>query len=379
MAKPIFWITVLLLFYTYLGYPLLLLILPKKKRNIVLNNFSPEVSLVITVYNEEKAMAQKLENALQLDYPIERLEIIVTSDASTDATHEIVSSFKEKGVKLLSLKQRGGKTAAQKEAVKQAKGEILVFSDASTIIEKQALKNMIRNFRDENIGLVSGEDRWVSSENRNSSKGQKAYISYEMWIRNLESRVNSLVSASGCFYGVRKSLFIDIPNDLIDDMVIPLSVVEAGYKCVSEPWAIAIVPMVQSNQREYHRRVRMVVGGLRSFFYKLNLLNLFRYGFFSVQLVSHKLLRWAIPLFLSIMMVSNLFLLNAGVFYVFVILFQILFYLSASVGYIMLKMGYKARIFSVPYFYCLSNLAILRAWVRLILGEKKAIWEPSRR
>lgn len=379
----LFIILFLLLLYTFSGYYLLLKVISLfKSGTLKKGEHYPEIDLLIPVHNGEKVIREKLENCLKIDYPEGKLMITIISDASKDKTEEIVRSFKDKRIKLLRLEQRGGKTKALNQALKEVQGELVFFTDASTLLEEGSLRKIAKNFTDPSIGCVSGEDRSILSFSEKSSSGEGLYVDLEMKLRRLESTIGNLTGVSGCLYAVKRVHLAEIPHDLIDDFYIPLQVVKKGKRVVSEPEGIAFVTRVKNFREEFRRRRRTTLGGLEVFFSELSLLNPFKYGFFSLELLSHKLLRWLTPFFLLLLFLINLLLISEHTFFqlTFVIgLFSVLIALCYLLFLPDKKIhGIFSYFESIFYFY-LVNLAVLSAWVKYLLGKREIIWEPSKR
>jgi cellulose synthase/poly-beta-1,6-N-acetylglucosamine synthase-like glycosyltransferase len=378
----LFIILAFLLCYTYSGYFLLLKVVSFfKSKPVMKGDLIPSATLLIPVYNGEKVIKGKLENCLSLSYPQDKLKIIVISDCSTDRTEEIVSSYEHKGVKLIRLEKRSGKTKALNMALRELQSEVVFFTDTSTILSKDSLIKTAKNFTDTKVGCVSGEDRSISAFREEGGSGEGVYVGMEMKLRRLESAIYNLTGVSGCLYAIRRELVIEIPNDLIDDFYLPLQVVKQGKRAISEPEGIAYVTRVSNFGEEFKRRIRTALGGLEVFFSELSLLNPFKYGFFSLELLSHKLLRWLTPFFLLLLFLCNLFLLSHYIvrltffielFSIFIALVYLFFLANKKLT------GFLSLIESVFYFY-LVNLAIFLAWVKFILGKREIIWEPSKR
>ncbi|MDH4223033.1 MAG: glycosyltransferase family 2 protein [candidate division Zixibacteria bacterium] len=369
--------------YTFWGYYLLLKLIsffysnPVKK-----SDYFPVINLLIPVYNGEKVVADKLRNCLKLDYPEDKLRITVISDSSTDKTEEIVASFKDKKIKLLRLEKRGGKTRALNLAIKEVQGELVFFTDASTLLEEDSLRKIAENFKDPSVGCVSGEDRSILNFSEKSSSGEGLYVDLEMKLRRLESAIGNLTGVSGCLYAVRKELLAEIPHDLIDDFYLPLQVVKKGKRVVSEPEGIAFVSRVKNFKEEFIRRRRTALGGLEVFFSELSLLNPFRYDLFSISYLSHKLLRWLTPFLLLLLCLTNLFLLSKHIIFklsfalgLFSVLIALLYWFFSFNKELKGIFSFSESVF---YFY-LVNLAILSAWIKFFLGKRETVWEPSKR
>ena len=369
----LFWLSFFMITYSYFGYPLLLSLLPKKKDNMETDSldaeFKPTVSLIIPVYNEEKVIDEKIQNTLSIDYPKDKLEILIASDASTDRTKEIVQKYEKMGVKFLEQPERKGKAGALNLGLRVAKNEIIIFSDASIILDKDALRNLLRRFSDSRIGCVSGED-YIPGVG-----GEGFYGRYELLLRNLESRVGSIVGASGCFYAQRCSLCEPFPEGMAPDFFSVLKTVEKGYRAVTEPEAKGVMKSVGNPQSEFQRKVRTFLRGITTLLHFKHLLNPFRFGIFPFQLISHKLMRWSTGVFLILLFLSNLFLVGSK-FYLTFLLLQVAFYLLAFIGWLGLS---RPFLFKVPFFFSMVNLSALVAWVKYLSGFRQEIWEPSKR
>ncbi|HVP36427.1 MAG TPA: glycosyltransferase family 2 protein [Terriglobales bacterium] len=378
-----FLILLFLLFYTYSGYFILLKFISFFRLNpIQKGEYLPEAALLIPVFNGEKVIRDKLENCLKLNYPKDKLRIFVVSDSSTDRTDEIVQSYLNQGIKLVRLEKRGGKTRALNSALKDVQTELVFFTDSSTLLKEDSLRNLARNFSDPHVGCVSGEDQSVSTTSEKSEAGEGLYVGLEMKLRRLESLIGNLTGVSGCLYAIRKDLVHEIPNDFIDDFYLPLQVVKKGKRVISEPEAIAYVTKVASFKEEFKRRRRTTLGGLEVFFSELSLLNPFNYGIFSLELLSHKLLRWLTPLLFLLLFLTNIFLLGTHLIFKLIFLFELITILITLIHWLFWNNKKSAGVFSyfesVFYFY-LVNLALFLAWVKFITGKREVIWEPSKR
>jgi len=339
------------------------------------------VSITVPCYNEEASIAVTLEALLRVDYPADRLQIVVVSDASTDQTDDIVREFAPRGVELLRMPERKGKSAAENAVALVCRGEILVNTDASIRIPRGSLKKLVAAFQDPTIGVASGRDASVSSVPGDAAGGESGYVGYEMLVRSLETRVESIVGASGCFYGIRKPLHdTTFPEDLSRDFACALIAREHGYRSVSVDGAIALVPRTASLDSEYRRKIRTMSRGLNTLWFKRALLNPFRYGRFALMLTSHKLLRWLYYVLIPFAIISlGILSLHSGVARALLAL------IGAGVlcGAIGLALGNAARgaarIFSLAAFVLASHAAGGVAWWRAITGSKSAMWEPTRR
>ncbi|MDQ2765613.1 MAG: glycosyltransferase, partial [Gemmatimonadota bacterium] len=288
--------------YAYVGYPLVLMIAARVRRGEVIASTRlewPSVTVTLPVYNVASRIGTTIERLLDIDYPRDRLQILVISDASNDGTDDVVRSFASRGVELLRLETRRGKTTAENVALASARGDIIVNVDASILLPAGSLKSLVRAFDDETIGVASGRDVSVGEHERAPTGGESRYVGYEMWVRDLETRTGSIVGASGCFYGIRRCIHTQpLPGHLSWDFASALVARELGYRAVSVPAAICLVPRTPEIRTELRRKVRTMARGLSTLIYKRALMNPMRYGWFAFMLVSHKLLRW-IPFLLA--------------------------------------------------------------------------------
>lgn len=368
---------IFLIFFAYLGYPLsLCLISMLRRREVHKAPITPGVTFIITAFNEEKRIREKLENTLALVYPAELLQIVVASDGSTDGTNDIVREFAAQGVRLLEVKNRGGKENAQREAVAIAQGDVLVFSDVATVIDPESLAHMMANFADPSIGSVSSVDRIVGRDGRPCGEG--AYVRYEMWLRDLEGRVNSLVGLSGSFFAARKEVCRDFSPDMQSDFRTLLNSMRLGLRGVSDRQVIGHYQDVADNSREFDRKVRTVLRGLTVFFKNLEFLSVFRYGLFSYQFFCHKLLRWLVPLFLAGALAANAVLAPVHPLYLVLFLLQCAFYLLGLIGWRSASLATRMPV-KIPLYFITVNLAIAVAWLRYLRGNRLVMWTPSQR
>lgn len=373
----IFWLSLFLIFWAYFGYLAALKIISLfHKKKLLRSDMTPVISMVITAFNEEKRIIQKLDNTLSLDYPHEKLEIIVVSDGSTDKTEDIVRSFESKGVKLLVIPLRHGKHYSQGRGIRMAQNDIVVLTDATTYLQDDALRKIVRNFADPTIGCISGEDRIESGDG--GTDGEGIYVKYEMKLRALESQVGSLVGVSGCFFAMRKHLNSDWIDDMSSDFYMPIVAYIHGYRSVLESEALGYYKILKKAEKEFERKVRTIVHGFEVLFKFKNILNPFRYGFYSLQMFSHKLDRWLVPFWLIFLFAMNALLIDRGLFYQVFFAGQLLFYLLALFAY-NVKKSRNNIIFKVPLFFAMVNLSILLAWHYYLTGKKFVTWESTKR
>ncbi len=375
--SPLFWTCLAFLVYTFAGYPVLLLILGLvRPRTHHKTPYLPPVSLIITAYNEAGAIDNKIRNSLQLRYPACKLEIIVASDGSNDATAAIVRSHFPAGVRLVELPERRGKHHAQMVARDASHGDILVFSDSSIYLEADALQNIVANFADPAVGCVSSEDRVLAAAH--GWLGEASYLGYEMWLRRLETRAGSLVGASGSFFAARRELCEGWHSGQSSDFFIPLHAAARGLRSVVDPTCVGSYGLAPSTKAEFQRKVRTIVHGLDVLFTHLPLLNLFRFGLFSWQLASHKLFRWLAPFAAVALFLSSLFLWNSGTFYRLALILQASLYAGGLLALLLSSVS-DYRLLRVAGLFVLGNAATITAWVRFCLGEKFVSWEPTHR
>lgn len=380
-AVIVFWLMAALLLYVYGGFTLLVVIVAQwRRRTVRQQDITPRLSLIIPVWNEEKAIAARLDNALALDYPRELLEIIVPSDGSSDRTEEIVQGYAARGVKLLALPRRG-KIHALKDAVRAAGGEILVFSDANSMYERDALRKLARNFADPEVGGVCGNQVYLKNKKADAaSAGENMYWSFDKWLKRMESLTGSIVSAHGAIYAIRRSLYQPPASAAVtDDFAISTAVIAQGYRLVFEGEAIAYEEPMPAAEREFSRKVRIMNRGLRGVLLRRRLLNPARYGFYALILFSHKVLRRLVPFFLLVLLAASWLVHARHGFYLFAAVAQTLFYALAGLGYALRRrrLG-RLKFFYVPFFYCLANAAALLAIIKLLRGNRIEFWQPQR-
>ena len=375
--ETVFWVSVGFVFYAYAGYPLLLMLIGLvRNRPIKKAPFQPTVSFIITAYNEEKRIGEKLLNTLRQDYPRELLDLVVASDCSTDTTDDLVRSFESSGIRLVRSDTKGGKEAAQKLAVDSTSGDILVFSDTATMLEPTAISTIVRNFSDPTVGCVSSVDRFIDTDGTVSGEG--AYVRYEMLLRHLETRVNTLVGLSGSFFAARRSVCQGWAPDLQSDFNTLLNSVRSGLRGVADPESVGFYKNLSDQKKEYERKVRTIVRGISVFMRSLSLLNPLRYHLFAWQLFSHKLCRWLVPFAMIAALVTNAVLASSSLFFQGTLVAQVVFY-SVALAYLATKRLPSFGMLRIPSFFVMVNLSILDAWIRYFRGERIVSWSPSKR
>jgi cellulose synthase/poly-beta-1,6-N-acetylglucosamine synthase-like glycosyltransferase len=380
MAEILFWTSALALLYLFLGYPLLLLVLGRiiQRPPIVKGAIRPQVTLIISAYNEEEVIEEKIRNSLALDYPREMLEIIVVSDASTDRTDDIVRRYMAEGVILQRRPARRGKTAGLNEAVPVSRGEMVIFSDANVFYARDVIQKLVRNFADPAVGCVTGNSCYLDSEASNAGKNENTYWGYERFLKIKESQVGSMVGSDGAIFAVRKNVVSPLGPDDINDFVMPLQVVSRGYRNVFEPEALCYEKAVSQLAQEFRRKVRIVSRSWHGLFRVKALLNPCRYGLFSFQLVSHKMLRWLAPAFLSCLFVCSFAIGGDDLTGEIVLGGQIIFYLLGVFGLILDRAAVATRWLSFPAYFMIVNAASAMGTLQYMLGERINTWEPER-
>lgn len=377
MVEVIFEFSFFLIIYIYIGYPVLVFVVANFiKRTTTCEQIEPNISIIITAYNEESVITETIENKLSLGYPRDKMEIIVVSDGSTDNTDKIISKFIDRGVRFIRQNSRQGKTAAVNKAVAQATGEIIIFSDANSIYDHDAIKYLVSRFSNTEVGYVTGKMVYMNPEGSLIGDGCSAYMKYENHIRKYESRFNSVIGVDGGIDAMRKDLYEKMNPEQLPDFVQPLHIMKKGYRVVYEPMAILKEQALKEQGTEYRMRVRVSLRSLWALFDMRSLLNPLRYPIIGWQLISHKLLRYFAWIPLIIIPVLNLFLLNVNSVYMFIFIGLLLFY-SLAYGGFLLRSRYDVPFyFTGPYYFSLLNVAAADACLRFLKGQKMVLWNP---
>ena len=366
--------------YAYAGYPILLLLMSLvRSRPIRKGSGEPTFSIIIPAHNEAQILPRKLESILNQDYPPASIEVLVASDGSTDESAAIVAGFGEAAIRFLDY-SRAGKAASINRAVREARNDILIFTDANAILAPGTLRAIAANFADPSVGGVSANERRDPDTTASpAGLGERLYWEYDKWVKQAESRIGSIVSASGSLYAIRRGLFQPITDpSATDDFAISTQVIGAGYRLVFEPQAITWEPPVAKDEIEFNRKVRIVTRGLRGVWGIRELLLPWRGGFYSVQLWSHKIIRRLVGIFAIGIFVSNL-LLARKPFWLLVLGLQIALYSLALAGWRGAGRPWARKAwFYVPYYFCLSNVAATLGIIQFVRQRRVTIWEPRR-
>jgi cellulose synthase/poly-beta-1,6-N-acetylglucosamine synthase-like glycosyltransferase len=382
IALLLFWAAVLLIVYTYVGFPLAIVLRgllwgrPYKHEQ---PTDPPKVSIVISAYNEAKSIAAKLDNVLSMEYPRDCLEVVIASDGSADGTDAIVESYQEQGVKLLSL-PRVGKAAALNAAVNASRGEVLVFSDANSMYKADAIQELVRAFGDPQVGGVAGNQVYKTEVlGGSSTDGERAYWNFDRMLKQFQGKSGNTLAATGAIYAIRRSLFRPIPDGVSDDLFTSTGVIVQGYRLVFASDAIAYEPVAASSQVEFGRKVRVIMRSWKAFMFRRELLNPVRYGFYAIQLFSHKILRYLVVFPLLVLFLVSPFLWKTGLIYQLATVGQVAFYSCALLGWRLRGTRFAHnKILTIPFYFCMVNAASLIAIMKVMRGQQVKHWEPQR-
>lgn len=384
----IFFICLFIIFYAFIGYGMLLFVLVKLKRLFKGKPTKPNASnlptctLIVAAYNEEDFIEEKIKNTLALNYPANKLKVIFITDGSTDKTPDIIADYLQ--IQLMHQAQRLGKMAAIHRAVASVDTEVIVFTDANTFLNTDALTNICRHYSNEKVGAVAGEKRVSVKETADATAGEGFYWKYESKLKTWDSELHSVVGAAGELFSVRTALYQYIStNAIIDDFMISMLIAKDGYKIVYEPEAYATETTSLNVKEELKRKIRIAAGGIQSIIWLRSLLLPFKTPLLSFQYISHRVLRWTIvPILMMVSLFMNMFIVTKGsVSKIFLILLlsQIMFYLMAFVGWIMESKRIKLKLFFIPYYFSMMNYAVLRGIFRFVVGNQTGIWEKAKR
>ncbi|HQG31366.1 MAG TPA: glycosyltransferase family 2 protein [Deltaproteobacteria bacterium] len=374
--KLFFWLCSLLTAYVYFLYPLLIMRVSRSAgRKYVKSDILPSLSVIITAYNEERNIAGKIENTLELDYPGHLMEVIVGSDGSTDRTDEIVRSYEDRGVRLLSFPENRGKTMVQNDCVREARGEIIVFMDAASLCSRDSLRKLAANFADPRVGAVAGRVAFTRAEENLTTESQGVYWKYEQFLKKAESSLGSLVGVDGPLYAIRKDLCEKLDEDMMSDFISPLLVIKNGHSVVYEPEAVTYEEATVRAEDEIRTRRRIVNRGLAGLSKHRELVNPAASPLLAWQIISHKVLRWLVGFYYLGMLATSL-VLAARWFFFFA--FSGLMAILCLSHYSLWMQDRQSRWFTIPYYFVLVNMAAVLGSIDFIKGKRVISWKPVR-
>jgi poly-beta-1,6-N-acetyl-D-glucosamine synthase len=385
--KLVFWLSLFILFYCFIGYTVVLWLAVQVKKiilpSIQKNNASfslPDVTLIIAAYNEKDFIEQKIINTLSLDYPKEKIKYLFITDGSNDGTDDVIKKYPD--LILLHLDERKGKSAALNRAMQTVISSIVVFSDANTLLNKEAIHQIVKHYQNPKVGGVSGEKKIETSTAENKTGlGEGMYWQYESHLKNLESGFYSLVGSAGELFSLRTSLFKTIPENIIlDDFYTALKINEQGYKIAYEPGAVATEAPSASLKEEQKRKVRIASGAFQLASQFTGLLNVFKYPAFAFQFASHKILRWFLaPVCIVALFVTGFLFRNETVQYQYLFYAQLCFYTMALLGWQLNKIKIILPLFYFPFYFLFMNYCNLLGWLRYLSGKENVLWEKAER
>ncbi len=385
----LFWICLFIIFYTFLGYGILLYLIIRIKRlfskPFKFNQIAtfPSVALIIAAYNEESIIKEKIEDCLALDYPKEKLRIIFITDGSSDKTPKIIAE--NNVVELLHIDERNGKMAAIKRVIPLIKEDIIVFTDANTFLNPQAIKELVKHYQNPKVGAVAGEKRiLVNASADASAAGEGFYWKYESALKKWDYELYSNVGAAGELFSIRTNLYQPVESDtIIDDHMIAMRIAEKGYLIAYEPNAYALETASANSKEELKRKIRIAAGGIQSIMRLKKSANPFYNPILTFQYISHRVLRWAItPWLMLLVFILNLIICYQNPqsnLYQIILLGQIIFYIASILGYILESKKIKIKAFFIPFYFSMMNYAAMAGAIRYFKGEQSAAWEKSKR
>ena len=385
----IFWVFLFIIFYSYIGYGILLFFLVKMKKLVVRKSvvtnedYEPEVTLFVAAYNEKDFLEQKINNSYSLDYPKEKVRQVWVTDGSDDGTPDLLKKYK--GVEVYHKPERAGKIAAMNRGMEFVKTPIVIFSDGNTMLGKESIRRIVNLFKDPNVGCVSGEKRVAITDSTAATEG--IYWKYESALKRWDAELNTVVGAAGELFAVRTELHEPVePDTLLDDFIISLRIAEKGYKIQYDPEAYALENPSANVREELKRKIRISAGGIQSIIRLKELLNPFKFGLLSFQYISHRVLRWTLaPLGLLVILVCNFFLAMHWGFFNFQNIYpwlfwgQLLFYIAALTGWLLEDRNIKVKLLYIPFYFFIMNLAVYLGLFRYIRKQQSVNWERAKR
>jgi poly-beta-1,6-N-acetyl-D-glucosamine synthase len=381
VIAALLWMSLALIVYVYALYPLLIAALAKSKPRLpapqMAENSWPRIAVLISAYNEERWIARKIENTLALDYPPGKMRIVVASDASTDRTAEIAGEYAERGVEVIQFSGRLGKSEVLNRLIPQLAEEIVLLTDANALLDPAAARRLVRHFADPFTGAVAGRRICAVQQSSAASVGEGLYWRYESWIKSNESRVHSATCADGQIYAVRRAAVARVPTGG-EDFLIPMTMVSCGLRFVFEPEAIAVVPAAAGLAAEFRRKVRSHVSFLLNAWLLRRLLVPWRSPVWW-QLLSHHVLRMAVPPAMVVAFIASEALAGSGGFYGALFVAQAAFYLLATIGFPLAYLGRRPKLFYIPFYFVFAQMALTVAWWRWARGQREFFWQRTER
>ena len=393
MWEIIFWAGMAIVFYNFIGYGVIAYIFVKLKQLFkskdaanLIENYEPEVTFVIPAYNEERWIADKIANSLALEYPKEKLHFLLVTDGSNDGTMDIIDNYPiPEGVSFRHYYQpgRNGKIAAVERIMPEIKTPISVFTDANAMVNKEAIRNIVKHFASPKVGAVSGEKRiYQEATGDATAAGEGIYWKYESFMKHLDSQFYSVIGAAGELFAIRTDLSPEIPRDsIIEDFFLTMTIAAEGYRIAYAPDAYAMESQSASVKEELKRKIRIAAGGFQSVTRLARLFNIFKYGRLSFQFISRRVFRWiVVPITLPTILVANIMLAQQGnPLYRTLLFLQIGFYVLALIGYLLEKRQLRLKALFVPYYFCVMHYAVYRGFFRFLKGNQSVLWERAKR
>lgn len=383
----LFWLSLFIIFYAFVGYGILLFIIIKIKRAvkgkpvIPSGDNLPTCTLIVAAYNEERFIAEKIQNSLELSYPEGRLKLLFVTDGSNDRTADIVATYPD--IIHMHSPERKGKMAAVHRAIDSVTTDVMVFTDANTFLNKDAIINICRHYSDAKVGAVAGEKRVQITETSDATAGEGFYWKYESKLKVWDSELYSVVGAAGELFSVRTDLYEHVPpTSIIDDFMISMLIAKKGYRIIYEPEAYAMEGASEDVKEELKRKIRIAAGGLQSIIWLKSLLNPFPLPVLSFQYISHRVLRWTVVPFLMILQIPlniDIAYIYGGAIYWLLLAGQVGFYGMSSLGWLLEARQIKVKIFFIPYYFCMMNYAVIRGIFRYLSGRQSSVWDKAKR
>ncbi|RYD59183.1 MAG: glycosyltransferase family 2 protein [Sphingobacteriales bacterium] len=386
--EKMFWASLFIVFYTFVGYGVLLYLLVlirrlfKGKRRVETNmDTLPTLTLVVASYNEADILREKINNTLDLNYPKEKLSLLFVTDGSSDGSERIIEEYPQ--LEVMHSPERRGKIHAIHRAMKEVQTDVVVFTDANTFLNKDSLINIARHYADPSVGCVSGEKRVKVDATADATAGEGFYWRYESKLKQWDSELYSVVGAAGELFSIRRFLYEPVQNDtVLDDFMISLLIAQKGYRIVYEPDAYAVEESSANIKEELKRKVRIAAGGIQSILRLNKLFNPIKYPVLTFQYISHRVLRWTVTPFLMILVFFlNILLVNQtdAVIYQLLMCGQVMFYGTALIGLMLEQRKMKIKLFFIPYYFCIMNYAVIAGINRYFRSGQSAVWEKAKR